>query len=236
MNIYPSTYLNNFSSQETTNKWGMFKTWQDIVNTYGGRWWTLFTSYLNVFSKILIFDGNFVKNSTLSLPLPYSCYDANLFNKFQFYLYDKKIDYQHADNYIVFNKVEFRDDYSGRLIFYLASDVIPLTSLEKYTFRSLKLSDIKLKISLTPDLKGIYSFKLTSSITTSISADMFGVYNLNVNSTSITYIEAGFISVYTLPFNLHLTQTFLPLVRYNNVGKWYYYNSWLGMSNEWSQA
>ena len=85
-------------------------------------------------------------------------------------------------------------------------------------------------------MKGIYSFKSTSSITTSISVNMVGVYNLNVNSTSITYIEAGFIGVYTLLFNLHLTQTFLPLVRYNNVAKWYYYNSWLEMSDEWSQA
>lgn len=231
MNIYPSTYLN-----KTTNKWEMFKTWQDIVDTYGGRWWTLFKSYLNVFSKILIFDGDFVKNSTLSLPLPYSCYDANLFNKFQFYLYDKKIDYQYTDNYIVFNKVEFRDDYSGRLVFYLASDVIPLTSLETHTLRCLKLSDIKLKISFTPDLKGIYSFKSASSITTSISVNMFGLYNLNVNSTSITYIEAGFIGVYTLPFNLYLTQTFLPLVRYNNVGKWYYYDFWLEMPDAWGRA
>ena len=86
MNILPSTYLNNFSPHETTNKWEMFKTWQDIANTYGGRWWTLFISDFNVFSKILIFEGDFVKNSTFSLPLPYSCYDANLFNKFQFYL------------------------------------------------------------------------------------------------------------------------------------------------------
>ncbi len=231
MNVLTSYYIKDNEQEEYRNPWTLYKSWSDFDVRNGGRWKIL--SYIPILAYVYVIDGVFKKNDTIQFPAPVYTTNTELFSKFDFYYYTKKIE---KENLVVFTSITFKDDYVGKLTFYLHSDYKGVNTVDKYILKPISVqfeipveANIQVSIKVKPQL--FTSADLTLPI--QIESKVCGVWAYYDTWEELDYFETTCDLTETKIREVLTTADLtLPIQIESKVcGVWYIYNTWNDISS-----
>ncbi len=223
MNVLTSCYIKDNEQEEYRNPWTLYKSWSDFDIRNNGRWGRRII-HIPVLSYVYVVEGVFNEKDTIQFPAPVYTTNTDFFSMFEFYYYSKKVE---KENLIVFTSIAFKNDYTGKLTFYLHSDYKGVNTIDKYILKPISAQfEIPVIVSLVNDKYIQSSYILPIEINCNLTKAGIREVLSTADLTLPIELDCNLTKAGIRPVNTTADLTLPIQIESKVCGVWAYYDTW----------